>query len=232
MNSKWLLVICFSAPLLTLVLPAHGELVVRLGGQAVYDTDRNLTWLADANAGAGSAFDDGIDPADGLMSWENANAWAASLTVGGVSDWRLPATLQPDPSCTQQAGGGTISTGGGCIGGEMGHLFYEELGGTSEPFNPPDNGVLESGDPDLALFTNIQAVPTGGGIYYSETERNAANAWYFNFNNGQQSSINKLGGHFAWAVRSGDVGLIPEPSAAGVIGMGMVWLFGSRRGRS
>jgi len=51
---------------------ANAALVSRLGGLAVYDTDLNITWLA------------------------NANAWASGLTVGGFSGWRLPTTLQPD----------------------------------------------------------------------------------------------------------------------------------------
>jgi hypothetical protein len=57
----------------------------------VYDTDLDITWLADANAGVGSTFDNGGSTTDGRMTWVNANAWAASLTVGGFSDWRLPS---------------------------------------------------------------------------------------------------------------------------------------------
>ncbi|OIP66619.1 MAG: hypothetical protein COT35_01095 [Nitrospirae bacterium CG08_land_8_20_14_0_20_52_24] len=62
---------------------ANAALVSRLGGLAVYDTDLNITWLANANA-------------NGFMDWSQANAWASGLTVGGFSGWRLPTTLQPD----------------------------------------------------------------------------------------------------------------------------------------
>ena len=196
---------------------SEAALESRLGGLAVYDTDRDITWLADANAGAGSVFDDGFSTSDGLMSWDNANAWADSLTVGGFTDWRLPITVQPDPSCTSQAGGGSISSGGNCTGSEMGHLYYDELSGTFFPFNAPLTGILESGDPDLALFSNIQSTAGSGGIYHSATEFNDANAWFFNFNGGQQGFDNKTFGHYAWAVRDGDVGVIPIPAAG--------WLF-------
>ena len=106
---------------------SHGELVGRLpatpGGtdfRAVYDTDLDITWLADANAGAGSAFDDGASASDGLMTWANAVAWAESYSLEGFTDWRLPTTLQPDPACDAQGNNGS-SSGFNCTGSEMGH---------------------------------------------------------------------------------------------------------------
>ena len=36
---------------------------------AYYDTTLNITWLANMNAGAGSAFDNGLSPTDGQMTW-------------------------------------------------------------------------------------------------------------------------------------------------------------------
>ena len=68
-----------------------GRLAATPGGanyQAYYDTVADLTWLADANYAQTSGYD-----VDGLMSWQAANAWAAQLTVGGVSNWRLPDTI-------------------------------------------------------------------------------------------------------------------------------------------
>ena len=47
---------------------ANANLVTRLDGQAFYDTELDITWLANANAGAGSAFDDGSNIVDGRMS--------------------------------------------------------------------------------------------------------------------------------------------------------------------
>src|SRR3989344_2069321 len=64
--------------------------------EAYYDTALNITWLANANAGAGSSFDDGTYVTDGAMSWINANAWAASLNFNGITGWRLPTVTDTD----------------------------------------------------------------------------------------------------------------------------------------
>ena len=84
--------------------------------QAYYDPSANLTWLADANAGAGSTFDNGSSSTDGAMTWGNATNWAANLNVGGIGGWRLANT---DTSC---------STLYNCTGSEMGNLFYNTAG--------------------------------------------------------------------------------------------------------
>ena len=83
---------------------SHAALQSRLGGLALYDTDINVTWAADANI-------------NGLMNWSAANSWAAGLTISGISGWRLPTS----DTCF----------GFNCTGSEMGHLFYTELGGTA-----------------------------------------------------------------------------------------------------
>ena len=85
---------------------ANALLMSRLGGQAYYDTDANLTWLTDANA-AGTT-----------MNWADSNAWAAGYSVGGVNGWRL-ATTEP------------AVTGLNQTGSEMGNLFYNVLGGSA-----------------------------------------------------------------------------------------------------
>ena len=82
---------------------AQAALIQRLGGLAVYDTDFNITWLANANA-------------NGQMNWADANAWAAALDVGGYTGWRLPTA---DPTC---------GVNYNCINSELGHLYYTELG--------------------------------------------------------------------------------------------------------
>ena len=92
--------------------------------EAYYDDVMNITWLADANNSATSGY-----ATDGLMNWDDANTWAANLTLNGQSDWRLPTTLQPDSSCHFQ--GNDISSGFDCNGSEMGSLFYDTLGNIS-----------------------------------------------------------------------------------------------------
>lgn len=191
---------------LLMVSWAQAALVPVLGGQAVYDTDLNITWLADANAGAGSIFDDGFSTTDGRMFWANANAWAASLTVGGVMGWRLPTTTQPDPSCSSQfdPGGGMPLQGSGlgCTGSEMGHLFNVE-------------GVSAGAQ---GLFSNVQSTSYWSGTQYAPTP---TDAWAFSFMTGNQGTTSKvfsLGS--AWAVHDGKV--IPIPPS--------VWLFASALG--
>ncbi len=53
----------------------HAALQSRLGGLALYDTDLNITWVADANI-------------NGTMNWAAANTWVAGLTIGGIGGWR------------------------------------------------------------------------------------------------------------------------------------------------
>jgi hypothetical protein len=57
-----------------------------------YDTESDLTWLADANYAKTSRFD-----IDGKMNWDKAISWARLLDIGGVRNWRLPDAY---PSCS------------------------------------------------------------------------------------------------------------------------------------
>ena len=47
------------------------------GFDAYYDTEQDMTWLADALYG-------------GRRDWNSADQWVESLRLGGYSDWRLP----------------------------------------------------------------------------------------------------------------------------------------------
>lgn len=180
-------ILCLAVLFVGLISTANAALVSTLGGLAVYDTDRDISWLADANAGAGSAFDDGFNTTDGSMTWDNAKAWAANLNVGGITGWRLPSALN--------ANGTGPCFGNSCSDSEMGHLFYNELSGTTS------SSILTSGDADLVLFSNVQS-----NIYWSRTESalNPDGAWNFNFNFGINLANSKLNNFFAWAVHSGE----------------------------
>lgn len=180
---------------------SNAALLPRMNGAAVYDTDLNISWVADANYAMTLGYD-----ADGRMSWDVAQNWITTLNTLqylGFDDWRLPTTLVPDNSCTLDIPGtipSTDSTGLNCTGSELGHLIYHELGGTA------GTSILLSGDPDLALFTNIQS-----GNYWSDTEyqMDLNQAWLFDDTTGLQFHIVKTATVFAWAVRTGDVGELP-----------------------
>ncbi len=91
---KKLLITTVGAFTLTFLISstANAALVTRLSGQALYDTILDVTWLRGGSnsIAAGTRFDDGASNTDGRMTWDSANNWAASLNVGGVTDWRLP----------------------------------------------------------------------------------------------------------------------------------------------
>jgi len=208
---KVLTAVCLCA-VVTVSSISHAALVGRLaatpGGmdyQAYYDTALNITWLADANAGAGSAFDDGTFATDGRMSWDNAVAWTTSLTVNGIGGWRLPdMDVNGDDTIFDCALGNQAA----CMDNEIGHLFYYGAGTTL------GSGVTaDSPSP----FSNIIF-----GAYWSGTDyapNPAIQVWDFLVDLGAQEVSVKGGNAWAWAVRSGDVGVVPVPAA--------VWLFGS-----
>jgi heme A synthase len=65
---------------------AQAALVDR-GGGMIYDTTRNITWLADMNYALTSGHTGtGVSATDGRMSWDAATAWAANLVYGGFDD--------------------------------------------------------------------------------------------------------------------------------------------------
>ena len=100
----------------------------------------------------------------------------------------------------------------------MGHLFYEEFGG-SEGVSIYDL-INASADPDLLLFDNLISSFFWSTTTYS-TDAHPHRAWKFSFVNGVTgtSPQSQATGHYAWAVHDGDIGAVPIPSA--------VWLFGS-----
>jgi len=211
---------------------ANAALVSRLGGLAVYDTDLNITWIADAKLSASNTFGTvGVHPTTGAMDWDTAKSWIANMNDAnylGFSDWRLPTTLDPDPSCTSFANGTNPSgdsTGYNCTGSEMGHLFYSEFGATA------GTSVGSSGKTEeLAKFVNIShSAYWSGTVFNSESNL----VWSFNFGDGRQVN-NFYGGYGAYAmvVRSGDVGgvsAVPLPAAVWLFGGGLIGLLGVAR---
>ncbi len=174
---------------------AQASLVDR-GGGLIYDTDLNITWMANANV-------------NGAMTWDNAMTWVSNLSyydsVRNVTytDWRLPTS----DTCTNYY----------CTGSEMGHLFYNELGGVAL------QSIATTHNANYDLFQNVVS-----GNYRSGTEYapGTTSAWFFGFSYGGQSADYKGYGYYAWAVRPGDVAAVPVPAAVWLFGSGLLGLIG------
>jgi MYXO-CTERM domain-containing protein len=214
MKIKSILSALLSAAALTLTLGASAQAaLVNRGGGMIYDTTRNITWLADMNYAKTSGYTGTGVNFSGTMTWNAATTWAENLVFGGFSDWRLPTTTQPDATCdTLDFGGQRV--GSNCTGSEMGHLWYTELGNTA-------GSMTKRGD-----FQNLQSYS-----YWSGTEnvRDSDRAWYFRTDIGTQDHFVKADQYYAMAVRPGDVpaATVPEPgtgllAVAALAGLGVL----------
>ena len=150
------------------------ELVDR-GNGMWYDTDYNITWYA--------------YPKMANLYWDQAMAWAAGLSVNGITGWRLPSALNKDGS-------------GPCLGmycrmSEFGHLYYIELGNPGYPV-----------EPSMGPFTTAQRF-----YYWTGTETDATHAVVFQTHSGDTIVGRKtVDTAFAWAVIEGDpAGPPPAP---------------------
>jgi MYXO-CTERM domain-containing protein len=229
-----------AAAVVALTGAAQAALVDR-GGGMIYDTVRNITWLADMNyaftsgyaaANAGGTGSNLIF-ANGLMGWDAATAWANNLVFGGFSDWRLPTLNPADTTCSNSfsPGGGFPDQyfGTGCTGGELSGLFVTDLG------NKAGESVLnQAGDSveqiaNLALFSNVQSNNYWSGTEYAPSP---GVAWSFRSNVGSQNSNGKGNVMYAVAVRTGDVtASVPEPQtlALALLALGATVVVSRRR---
>ncbi len=208
--------------MLVLSMVSHAELIDR-GNGLIYDTDLDITWLQNANYGAGSVYDDGSDTTDGRMSWPNAVAWADTLVYEGYNDWRLPQTRPVNGTSYvydwSHVGstdrGENVSAPGSAYSGstasEMAHMFYNSLGNIGEydvsgEYRPPNWGLQNTGP-----FVNLQEWYYWSGTEYAPVSEDA---WCFSYNFGSQTGLYKLvgddNGLHAWAVRDGDVVPVTE----------------------
>jgi hypothetical protein len=175
---------------------ARAALIDR-GGGLVYDDVLDVTWLRDASYArtTGYVTPSGIDVAttNGRMAWGDARGWAAQiryedpLRSTAWTDWRLPSALNPD--------GSGPCKGSGCMGSELGHMFYVNLGGTAGV------SITTSHNESYSLFTGLAAAS-----YWTETGADDSSTWAFRTYSGNQNTADPSLAYFAWAVRDGDVG--------------------------
>jgi hypothetical protein len=185
---------------------------------AYYDTTQNVTWLVDAKALRGTAFDDGVNPNDGKATYASAKSWLAGLDVYGVTGWRFPGS-DLLPMYTTTLGNSTIpnspTTGWTNTGPFSGVPDFGISGWIWRGDTPMD----DDGNPVTPEMTRILAADQLGAPFY----------------------IVATTSHYgAWAVKSGDVPVtpaIPEPSSwalllggLSAVGLGRAWR--QRRGLS
>lgn len=191
----------------------------------LYDDVLNVTWLRDANA-------------NGLMTWTQASAWAAGLTIGSYSGWRLP-TMIASPDATFSYSGGTdygynVRTkdgiasqyqAGQTVFSEMAHLWYQTLGNKASC--PPGNatcsgagtpqpgwGLVNTGD-----FQNLQANIYWSGLTHAP---DLSDAWAFYTYEGSQFYGLESNRYRALAVRDGDIAsAVPEPQTLALVLLGL-----------
>lgn len=192
---------------------ANAALESALGGQVVNDTDLNLTWLADANLAATNTFGVSGINTNGSMTWTVAQSWIGAMNATNYlsfNDWRLFIS----DTCV----------GYNCTGSEMGHLFYNELGGVA------GNSILTTHNTNLDLFQNVQSKGYWSGTEYAPNPLGAS--WSFYTNYGGQGASGKHNGLFAWAVRPGQVvSAVPEPETYAMLlaGLGLMGFLARRR---
>ena len=201
---KFLAFLCIAAFLFGVTGSSSAALIDR-GNGMIYDTVQDITWLQDANYAKTSGYD-----SDGRMTWSEAMTWASGLTFGGYDDWRLASSYNSD---------GSGPCGGACDDSEMGHLYFVDLGGSTY-WNNPGNYP----------FLNVQD-NTSYGTWSSTEYVNFPTeiAWVFDFWNSSQGTRAKATGLQAWAVRDGDVAVVPIPGAVWLLGSGLIGLIRLRK---
>jgi hypothetical protein len=156
----------------------------------VYDSSLGITWY---------------DYTYSATGWDDAKSWTAGLTVGRTTagSWSLPTTPGTTFGYTDE--------------GEMGHLYYDNLGNTADAFT------------NVGPFTNLQPY-----VYWSGTEFALYPdfAWLFRFCDGSQVVIDKYDFDFyALAVHPGDIraASVPEPATVLLLVTGIAGLAAFRR---
>ncbi len=216
---------------------AQSALIDR-GGGLIYDDVLDVTWLQDANYAKTSGYD-----TNGKMDWSAANTWAANLSYGGYNDWRL-ADVRPVNNTAFQyslAFDGTTDIGYNISStqSELGYMFYQNLGNTGYfdtngiPTDCLGTGLCLS---NTGLFDNLESFAYWTAVEYAP---NTNSAWASYTNVGLQKSNDKSREYFAWAVRTGDVapvsggdvGAVPVPAAAWLMGGALLGLVGVTRKR-
>lgn len=229
--------------LLTATFSANATLQLR-GEHMVFDTDTNLTWVRSVGYARGSSFDDGSSPMDGRLTFAAAMSWASNLSILDthtstlIGGWRLPSVDDLgapgcDPAYMSPPGVGIDCgyVGSGSGASELGRLVNGALGNPVRlvPANPGPFDGIPSGFAWLgATYTPSpndvagQSVLTVEGWLVREPSAvwPPALVWGFSLSDSFQAPVAPSSEGYAWAVRTGDTALVPEPATAVLFGCG------------
>ncbi|WGS87055.1 hypothetical protein [Methylomonas sp. UP202] len=236
--------------LLTLSATSQAALLSRAGGTMVYDTDRNITWVADANlfqtqaAANPNLVNQIIANVGTINDTPNTNDTPANsghynLAAGdfnadtGQLSWYGAMAWAQNLDYGGYSDWRLPTASAKKVQSEMAHLFYELGGEVGQPLDAVHNANYD-------LFKNIQVYSFG---YSSSGEfaKNPTMAETFDPYQGTDSYQSKGDLLFysytiysAWAVRDGDVAdtaPVPLPGAVWLFGSGLIGLLGvNRRG--
>lgn len=172
-----LLILVCAVPVLS-----QAELQSRLGGLAYYDTILDITWYTDANAAAATAWDDGLLPDDGWLTWASAQAWVGQLQVDGIGGWRLANMDKNDDQLVVECAAVTEQD---CRDNELGYMYFHNgITGTNPgPFNLIGYGYWSN--------TMYDPIPDA--------------AWLLTFGIGVQHPLGIVSDRHVWAIRDGDI---------------------------
>ncbi len=184
---------------------------------AYYDTSTNLTWLADANAALTRP--DYFVPSPDLSSipvnssgtgsyMMGLGTWVEKIDVYGITGWRLPSVVDQS-SC------GRATSQTPCViaivpgTSELEQLLTVTLGNAS--------GQLTNTGPFRGVADGTYWTKTVAGVYWGD----GTYIWTYNTTTGQHAIADNWSGRaMGWAVRTGDVQAVPEPSTTGLVLMG------------
>ena len=174
----FLALVCFTSS------SAQAALESRLGGKAYYDTVLKITWYADANAAAGTTWDDGLLNTDGWLTWASAADWVANLKVEGIGGWRM---ANMDVNGDQSVVDCSFATEQECRDNEYGYMFHQ-------------NGI--TGASPGPFTGTLQAYGYWADTLYQQLPDTA---WLLTFGLGIQHPLGKASDRHVWAVRDGDI---------------------------
>lgn len=192
---------------------------------AFYDTSQDVTWLSSAAFAQTNSFGVQGIAAGGWTNWQTANTWVAAMNAqnyGGFSDWRLP----------------TVSRlADGSLSSEVTDMFYQTLGNRAirdVELNPAGGATQLNTGPFI-----IPAGYLGGSYIWSNavgaaaSESTAGSSWNFGTYQGVLGPVNPDSTAYAWVVRTGDVGAVPEPGTylLTLMGLGLACVVARRSTR-